>query len=140
MLEKHNFNTKFYQKLKKKKKKFYQEIKFLLKIMCLWLSYKKKIWGKKYIFSSLKSLKKEVGSGVGSISQRYGSVDPDQHQKVTDPQHWYFLNVKKEYCSLSNTTVRYFSTVTIYFIFRKKIMPSVSANQSKGKQKKETHN
>jgi hypothetical protein len=43
------------------------------------------------------SLKKEVGSGVGSgsgagsgsISQRYGSADPDPHQKVTDPQHWY---------------------------------------------------
>jgi hypothetical protein len=46
--------------------------------------------GKKIWFSSLKLLKKEVGSGVGSgsISQRYG--DPDTHQNVTDPQH--FLN------------------------------------------------
>jgi hypothetical protein len=54
--------------------------------MCLWLSYKK-IW--KFIFASLKSLKKEVGSGVeyGSISRRYGSEDPDPHQKVMDPQH-----------------------------------------------------
>ena len=35
------------------------------------------------------SLKKEVGSGVGSgsISQRYGSGDPDPHQNVTDPEH-----------------------------------------------------
>jgi hypothetical protein len=42
------------------------KIKFLrLKIMCLWLSYKKK-YGKK--IASLKSLKKEVGSGVGSGS------------------------------------------------------------------------
>jgi hypothetical protein len=31
------------------------------------------------------SLKKGVGSG--SISQRYGSWDPDPHQNVTDPQH-----------------------------------------------------
>jgi hypothetical protein len=41
----------------------------------------------KFFFASLKSLKKEVGSGVGSesgsISQRYGSGDPDQN--VTDP-------------------------------------------------------
>jgi hypothetical protein len=77
-----------------------------MKIMCLWLSYKKKIWEKLffcilnkktiwnffYFFASLKSLKKEVGSEVGSgfrsSSQRYGSVDPDPHQKVTDPQHW----------------------------------------------------
>ncbi len=31
-----------------------------------------------------------VGSGAGSISQRYGSGDPDPvpHQNVTDPQHW----------------------------------------------------
>jgi hypothetical protein len=45
-------------------------------------------------FASLKSLKKEfgsrVGSGSGSISQRYGSGDPDpDHQNVTDPQHWF---------------------------------------------------
>jgi hypothetical protein len=25
--------------------------------------------------------------GVGSISQRFGSGDPDPHQNVTDPQH-----------------------------------------------------
>jgi hypothetical protein len=30
-------------------------------------------------------MKNEVGSG--SISQRYGSRDPDLHQNVTDPQH-----------------------------------------------------
>jgi hypothetical protein len=29
--------------------------------------------------------------GVGSISQRYLSrnPDPDPHQNVTDPQHWF---------------------------------------------------
>jgi hypothetical protein len=37
-------------------------------------------------FASFKPLKKEVESG--SISQRYGSADPDPHQKITDPQHW----------------------------------------------------
>jgi hypothetical protein len=37
-----------------------------------------------FFFLSLKSLKKGVGSG--SISQRYGSGDPDPHQNVTDPQ------------------------------------------------------
>jgi hypothetical protein len=46
---------------------------------------------KRIFFTSLKSLKKGVGSGVGSgyISLRYGSGDPDQdpHQNVTDPQH-----------------------------------------------------
>jgi hypothetical protein len=36
-----------------------------------------------FFFASLKSLKK----GVGSISQSYGSPDPDPHQNVTDPQH-----------------------------------------------------
>jgi hypothetical protein len=51
-----------------------------LKIMCLRVSYKKKYLKKA-------SLKKGVGSGSGSISQRYGSADPDPHQDVTDPQH-----------------------------------------------------
>ncbi len=55
-----------------------------LKIMCLWVSYKKNMKKKKILFASLKSLKKGVRSGVGSgsrsISQRYGSADPDPHQ------------------------------------------------------------
>jgi hypothetical protein len=48
---------------------------------------------KKNFFASLKSMKKGVGSGVrsgsGSISQKYGSwdPDPDPQQNVTDPQH-----------------------------------------------------
>jgi hypothetical protein len=50
---------------------------------------------KNYFFAFLKSLKKGVGSGVGSrsgvgsgsgfISHRYGSADPDPHQNVMDP-------------------------------------------------------
>jgi hypothetical protein len=48
----------------------------------------------KISLASFKSLKKEVGSGVvsGSISQRYGSADPDPdpHRKVMDPQHCIF--------------------------------------------------
>jgi hypothetical protein len=42
------------------------------------LSYKKKYENK--FFTSLKSLKKGVGSGV-----RSGSITPDTHQNVTDP-------------------------------------------------------
>jgi hypothetical protein len=52
--------------------------------MCLWLSTCEKT-----IFFILNSLKKGVGSGpgAGSISQRYGSGDPDPVQNITDPQH-----------------------------------------------------
>ncbi len=45
---------------------------------------------KKFVWASLKSLKKGVGSGAWSISKRYGSADPDPHQNVTDPQHCLF--------------------------------------------------
>jgi hypothetical protein len=60
--------------------------------MCLRVSYcTRNKYEIKYFFAFLKSLKKGVGSGVGSgsgyVSQRYGSVDPDPHQNVTDPQH-----------------------------------------------------
>jgi hypothetical protein len=40
-------------------------------------------------------MKKGVGYGAGSvsgsISQRYGSRDPDPQQNVTDPQLWQYL-------------------------------------------------
>ncbi len=52
--------------------------------MCLWESYNKK---KYFFFASLKSMKKR--DRPGSISQGYGSRDPDPHQNLTDPQHWY---------------------------------------------------
>jgi hypothetical protein len=31
-----------------------------------------------------------AGSGAGSVSQRYGSADPESYanQNVTDPEHW----------------------------------------------------
>ncbi len=35
-----------------------------MKIMCLWASFKKKIWTKIFFSSSLKSMKKGVGTGV----------------------------------------------------------------------------
>ncbi len=41
---------------------------------------------KKYFYTSLKSLKKGVGSGT--ISQSYESADPYLRQNVTDPQCW----------------------------------------------------
>jgi hypothetical protein len=44
--------------------------------------------------TSLQSLKKEVGSG--SISESYGSRDPDPNQNVTDPQHWQTVKGKKK--------------------------------------------
>jgi hypothetical protein len=52
--------------------------------MCMLASYNKK-YKKMVFFASLKSMKKGVGSG--SISQRYGTGDPDphSHQNVTDP-------------------------------------------------------
>ncbi len=48
-------------------------------MMYLRVSYKKKYEKIIFFFTSFKSLKKGVGSGVGSgsISQRYGSGDPD---------------------------------------------------------------
>jgi hypothetical protein len=34
-----------------------------------------------------KSNKQKNPGGAGSVSQRYGSADPDPYQNVTDPQH-----------------------------------------------------
>jgi hypothetical protein len=42
-----------------------------------------------FLLTSSRSLIAGSGSafGSGSISQRYGSVDPDLHQNIMDPQH-----------------------------------------------------
>jgi hypothetical protein len=54
------------------------------KIMCLWVSYKKK---GEFFFASLKSLKKGVGSGVDpDPDPLVRGADSDPHQDVTDPQ------------------------------------------------------
>ncbi len=57
--------------------------------MCVWASYRKK--NEKIFFCILKINEERIGSGVGSgsgsIIQKYGSADPDPHQNVTDPQH-----------------------------------------------------
>ncbi len=53
--------------------------------MCLKVSYKKK-YEKIILFCNLQVTEERVGSG--SISQRYGSEDPDPRQNVMDPQHW----------------------------------------------------
>jgi hypothetical protein len=37
--------------------------------------------------------------GSESVSQRYGSADPDPYQNVTDPQHW-SANVNLEACEI----------------------------------------
>jgi hypothetical protein len=49
--------------------------------MCLWLSYKKKIWE----FFLVTEERSRIRSWIQIISQRYGSGDPDQHQNDTDP-------------------------------------------------------
>jgi hypothetical protein len=42
--------------------------------MCLWLSYKKRIWKQIFLFASLKSLKKDL------------ELDPDPLVRGTDPR------------------------------------------------------
>jgi hypothetical protein len=56
--------------------------------MCLWVSYKKKIYIN--IFFYILKITEEnsrIRSLTVSISQKYGSGDPDSQQNVTDPQH-----------------------------------------------------
>jgi hypothetical protein len=57
------------------------------------VSSKKKKNDEIFVFTSLKSLKKEVGS----ICKRYRPADPDLHQNVTDPQHWFLRTVGREF-------------------------------------------
>jgi hypothetical protein len=49
----------------------------------------KKILGKNLFFVGILPLTKRAGSGAGSgtVSQWYGSSDPDPYQNVTGPQH-----------------------------------------------------
>jgi hypothetical protein len=74
--------------------------------MCLRVSYKKKIWN---FFSSLKSMKKGVGFGFGSISGSYSKrcgaadLDPDPHQNVTLLQHCLVLMLFFHYAYSENT-------------------------------------
>jgi hypothetical protein len=35
-------------------------------------------------------------SGSGSIGQRHGSADPDPHQNVMDPEHWFVAYTEKD--------------------------------------------
>ncbi len=53
-----------------------------------WANWNRQCLKNKKNFAFLKSLKNGVGSGSGSISQRYGSGDPDPHQNVAEAQHW----------------------------------------------------
>jgi hypothetical protein len=48
---------------------------------------KKKLDKNYLLLVSWRSLTKRAGSG--SVSQGYGSADPDLYQNVTDPQHWW---------------------------------------------------
>jgi hypothetical protein len=49
---------------------------------------KKEISKKLLLLTSWRSLTKKAGSGSESISQRYGSADPDPYQDFMVPQHW----------------------------------------------------
>ncbi len=61
-----------------------------LKVMCLWVSYKKKIWKKNIIFfASLKSLKRGVESG--SISQRCGSGSAPKCSGSPGPMNLFYF-------------------------------------------------
>ncbi len=46
---------------------------------------------KNYVNIPLKSNSNRAGSGAGfgSVSQRYGSEDPDPLQNATNPEHWF---------------------------------------------------
>ena len=63
---------------------FSKKIEFEIEEMCLRVSYKKKYEENFFFLASLKSLRKVVGSGVGSgsVSQRYGSA-PKCHKSPT---------------------------------------------------------
>jgi hypothetical protein len=60
-------------------------------------------------FASLKLLKTGVGSGSGSISQRYGSADPDPHHNVWMKQIFSWSQIQHFSC---RTQVLVWGTVT----------------------------
>ncbi len=69
--------------------------------MCLYVireNYEKK-------FESLKSLRKGVGSGVGSpgLDPLVRGADPDLRQNVTDPQHWFYFKIMSVQSKLMKT-------------------------------------
>ncbi len=42
------------------------------------------------------------GSAFGSVSQRYGSEDPDPYQNVTDPEHWIKRSATLKMAAIAN--------------------------------------
>ncbi len=63
-----------------------------------------------FLLTSWRSLTKIAGSGSasGSISQGYGSADPDPYQNFLDPQHWLELeDAEAKSCSVLLCRVRY---------------------------------
>jgi hypothetical protein len=59
--------------------------------MCLRESYKKE----KNLFCYLKVTEERSRIRIGSISQRYGSADPDSHQNLKDPQHCFLVTTNQ---------------------------------------------
>jgi hypothetical protein len=87
-------------------------------MMCLWAKNMKKNF-----FASLKLMKKGVGSGFRSISQRYGSGDrdPDPHQNVMDPQHWKKVKVSIKFL-MENLGWEMRILIRFLYIFSKKYL------------------
>ncbi len=87
--------------------------------MCLRVSYKKK-YEKQIVFASLMSLKKGVGSGVGSgseagyIRKRYGSTDPDPHQNVMEPQHCFTIIIIANRCIVLKAVLQFKHLIQIW--------------------------
>ncbi len=98
---------------------FYYQAKIFLKnldsycfVTSLWIFIFEKLYTCSHVLSKInklnfllmswRSLTKIVGSGFASgsesVSQRYGSADPDSCQNFIDPQHW-FYNLIKYFCN-----------------------------------------
>jgi hypothetical protein len=58
--------------------------------------------------------------GSGSISQRHGSVDPDPHQNVMEPQHWFLsctvlIPIREK--KITNFRLNYLLRLNFFVIF-----------------------
>jgi hypothetical protein len=68
-------------------------------------------------------MKKGVGSGFGSISQRYrsGDPDPEPHQNGMDPQHWKKVKVSIKFF-MENLGWQMRILIRFLYIFSKKYL------------------
>jgi hypothetical protein len=85
---------------------------------------------KKLIFfvAVLKVTDKKAGFGAGSVSQRYGSMDPDLYQNVTDLEHWWSPTV---FCSSKLPSPRGLRMIPTVFLSW--VVPEVGCPRNKQK-------